>query len=143
MIYTVNQFCNFVEQDLNGFIEELSNETSRNISDQEKRNLSESYEKVSQMLSIAKAKHAKIGEVNITTTNLLMEYKLPAASAWCDLVMIGKKHSKKQVVIIELKNWVKNNTDAPGSKEGLITHQGIQHLHPADQVKGYTEYRSR
>ena len=66
---------------------------------------------------------------------------MPAASAWCDLVMIGKgKDNQKQVVIIELKNWVKNETDAPGLKEGLITHQGVQHLHPADQVRGYTEY---
>lgn len=143
MIYTVNQFCDLIEQDLNGFIEELALETSRNMSDQEKRNLSESYEKVSEMLSIAKSKYSAIGEVNITSTNLLMEYKLPAASAWCDLVMIGKRHGQKQVVIIELKNWVKNNTDAPGDKEGLITHQGVQHLHPADQVKGYTEYCQR
>ena len=143
MIYTVNQFCNYVEQDLNGFIEELAYETNRNMSDQEKRNLSESYGQVSQMLAIAKSKQPKIGDVNITTTNLLLEYKLPAASAWCDLVMIGKGYGKKQVVIIELKNWVKNNTDAPGIKEGLITHQGVQHLHPADQVKGYTEYCQR
>lgn len=54
MIYTVNQFCNFVEQDLNGFIEELVNETNRNMSDNEKRNLSESYAQVSRMLAIAK-----------------------------------------------------------------------------------------
>ena len=40
MIYTVNQFCDFVEQDLNGFIDELAYETNRNMSDQEKRNLS-------------------------------------------------------------------------------------------------------
>ncbi|MBO5381137.1 MAG: DUF2075 domain-containing protein [Bacteroides sp.] len=132
-----------MEQDLNGFIEELALETNRNMSDQEKRNLSESYGQVSQMLAIAKGKSPKIGNVNITTTNLLLEYKLPAASAWCDLVMIGKGYGNKQVVIIELKNWVKNTTDAPGIKEGLITHQGVQHLHPADQVKGYTEYCQR
>lgn len=143
MIYTVNQFCNFVEQDLNGFIEELVNETNRNMSDNEKRNLSESYAQVSRMLAIAQNKRPQIGNVNITTTNMLLEYKLPAASAWCDLVMLGKGNGQKQVVIIELKNWVKNNTDAPGMKEGLITHQGVQHLHPADQVKGYTEYCQR
>lgn len=143
MIYTVNQFCNFVEQDLNGFIEELAYETNRNMSDTEKRNLSESYGQVSQMLAIAKKKRPAIGQVNITTTNLLLEYKLPAASAWCDLVMIGKGYGQKQVVIVELKNWLKNDSDAPGLKEGLITHQGIQHLHPADQVKGYTEYCQR
>ena len=143
MIYTVNQFCNYVEQDLNGFIEELAYETSRNMSDTEKRNLSESYGQVSQMLAIAKKKRPAIGNVNIMTTNLLLEYKLPAASAWCDLVMIGKGTGQKQVVIVELKNWLKNDTDAPGMQEGLITHQGIQHLHPADQVKGYTEYCQR
>ena len=143
MIFTVNQFCNFVEQDLNGFIEELSSETNRSMNDVEKRNLSESYSQVSQMLAIAKKKRPAIGQVNITTTNLLLEYKLPAASAWCDLVMIGKGYGQKHVIIIELKNWLKNNSDAPGIKEGLITHQGRQDLHPADQVKGYTEYCQR
>ena len=143
MIYTVNQFCNYVEQDLNGFIEELSYETSRCMTDMEKRNLSESYSQVSQMLAIAKQKRPAIGNVNIMTTDLLLEYKLPAASAWCDLVMIGKGYGQKQVVIIELKNWLKNDTDAPGAREGLILHKGIQHHHPADQVKGYTEYCQR
>ena len=143
MIYTVNQFCNFVEQDLNGFIEELAYETSRNMSDDEKRHLSESYGQVSQMLAIAKMKRPSIGDVNIMTTDLLLEYKLPAASAWCDLVMIGKGFGQKQVVIIELKNWLKNDTDAPGVREGLVLHKGIQHHHPADQVKGYTEYCQR
>ena len=108
MIFTVNQFCNFVEQDLNGFIEELSSETNRSMNDVEKRNLSESYSQVSQMLAIAKKKRPAIGQVNITTTNLLLEYKLPAASAWCDLVMIGKGYGQKHVIIIELKNWLKN-----------------------------------
>lgn len=144
MIYTVDEFCKNVARDSNCFIAELERETNRNMSDQEKKNLSESYCQVSKMLAIAKTKCPEIANVNITTTNLLLEYKLPAASAWCDLVMIGKgDNNQKQVVIIELKNWVKNNTDAPGIKEGLITHQGVQHLHPADQVKGYTEYCQR
>lgn len=143
MIYTVNQFCDFVEQDLNGFIDELGNNTIRHLQDNEKKELAESYIQVSQMLAIAKKKRPQIGNVNITTTNLLLEYKLPAASAWCDLVMIGKGYGQQQVVIIELKNWVKNTTDAPGVREGLILHKGKQYHHPADQVRGYTEYCQR
>ena len=143
MIYTVNEFCNYVEQDLNGFIEHLANSTNRSMSDQEKFNLSESYSQVSQMLALAKSKYPEIGKVNLTTSNLMLEYKLPAASAWCDLVMMGKRDGKPRVIIIELKNWVRNTTDRPGDQEGLINHNGTQHLHPADQVRGYTEYCQR
>ena len=82
MIYTVNQFCNFVEQDLNGFIEELVNETNRNMSDNEKRNLSESYAQVSRMLAIAQNKRPQIGNVNITTKRK----RTKRNAVWRDLV---------------------------------------------------------
>ena len=33
---------------------------------------------------------------------MALEYKLPAASAWCDLVLLGDgKNDKQQVVVIE------------------------------------------
>lgn len=139
MIFSVSDFCRYVEQDINGLIDELSS-IGRVVSDSEKLAWSESYKCVSSMFANAIKKRESFGDVQISTMNLVPEYKLPAASAWCDLVLLGKGYGKNQVVIIELKNWWRNDSDGPGNHEGLIRHQGVQLLHPSDQVKGYTEY---
>lgn len=139
MICTVKEFCAYVSQDLNGVIETLAEEVTRPFSDIERINLAESYTAVSKMFSTSIKKYPAIGDVHISTTNMLMEYKLPAASSWCDMVLLGDGKDNKQVFIIELKNWMKNNTDVAGESVGLICHQG-ERLHPSDQVKGYVEY---
>lgn len=139
MIFTIKQFCNHVSRDLNGILDALAEEVTRPFSDAERVNLAESYTAVSKMFSASLKKHPALGDVHISTTNMLMEYKLPAASSWCDMVLLGEGKTNKQVFIIELKNWVKNNTDVAGEAEGLIGHQG-ERLHPSDQVKGYVEY---
>ena len=139
MICTIRQFCDFVRLDLNGVLDTIATEVTRPFSDAERVNLSESYTAVSKMFSASLKKHPELGNVHISTTNMLMEYKLPAASSWCDMVLLGDGKQKKQVFIIELKNWLKNNTDVAGEAEGLIGHQG-ERLHPSDQVKGYVEY---
>jgi DUF2075 family protein len=140
MLYTVKDFCNNVERDLNGFMHEIESSTYRMMHDQELRELAQSYSCVSRMLTISMRKKPSIAEAYISTTNLLLEYKLPAASSWCDLVLLGKRMGQQHVVIIELKNWLKNNSDQPGIAEGLIMHNGKMRSHPSDQVKGYTEY---
>ena len=139
MICTIRQFCDFVRLDLNGVLDTIATEVTRPFSDAERVNLSESYTAVSKMFSASLKKHPELGNVHISTTNMLMEYKLPAASSWCDMVLLGDGRKNKQVFIIELKNWLKNNTDVAGEAEGLIGHQG-ERLHPSDQVKGYVEY---
>jgi len=140
-MYTVNEFCQHVSEDVNMFIRNmLAPMTHRNMSDKEKRELSDSYIEVSKMLQDTIKKNPKIGNVHISTTNLLLEYQLPGASAWCDLVLLGKGHEKNQVVIVELKNFESNSHDNPGLYEGTIIHDGREQLHPSDQVKGYTDY---
>ena len=143
MLYTVQNFCHYVESDLNALIEEIAG-ISRNVSDEEKKAYRASYPVVASMLAKAMKKNPSLGDVNISTMDMALEYKLPAASAWCDLVLLGDgKNHKQQVVVIELKNYQKNNTDAPGGYEGLMRHKGETIKHPADQVKGYTEYCRR
>ena len=141
-MYTVQEFCQYVEDDINGLIEEVAGIT-RVVSDEERKAWATSYSEVSKMLSLCINRRPEIGQVHISTSNLLLEYKLPAASAWCDLVLVGAKQEKKQVVIVELKNWLKSSVDQPGEAEGLIDHNGQQHLHPSEQVKEYTEYCQR
>src|SRR5688572_25255980 len=74
--------------------------------------------------------------------NIALEYQLPAAPSWCDVVLLGKHGSRRSAVIIELKNW-QTRADKPGSYAGLIERHGRQDLHPSDQVRGYVEYCSR
>lgn len=143
MIYTVREFCSFVQDDLNGLIDEVAS-INRYVSDEEKKAYAGSYPVVASMLAQAMKKKPSVGEAHISTTEMLLEYKLPAASAWCDLVLLGlNKNDKKEVIIVELKNYQKNSEDAPGSYEGLMMHKGNIIKHPADQVKGYTEYCRR
>jgi DUF2075 family protein len=74
--------------------------------------------------------------------NLALEYQLPAASSWADVVLLGKHNSGGSAVILELKDWT-TAADRPGKAEGLIERMGRQELHPSDQVRGYTEYCRR
>lgn len=143
MLYTISQFCEYVSTDLTGLIDEVAN-ISRNVTDEERKAYAASYPVVSHMLTLAMEKKPSIGDAHISTTDMLLEYKLPAASAWCDLVLMGNNgQGGNEVVIIELKNYLRNETDAPGSYEGLMVHKGSVVKHPADQVKGYTEYCRR
>lgn len=68
-----------------------------------------------------------------------LEYQLPAASAWCDLVLLGAKNGRPAALIMELKHWA-TATDEPGPSEGLMLRRGNLYLHPSRQVRGYTEY---
>ena len=143
MLYTIKDFCSYVQEDLNGLIDEVAGIT-RYVSDEEKKAYAGSYPVVASMLAQAMKKQPAVADAHISTTELLLEYKLPAASAWCDLVLLGSnEENRKEVIIIELKNYQKNHDDAPGSYEGLMVHKGSVIKHPSDQVKGYTEYCRR
>ena len=140
MIYTVKEFCDYVSLDVKGFMETVRGETSRQMTDNEMRENSASYQEVSKMFALAMKKNPRFGDVNISTTNMLLEYQLPGASAWCDLVLIGKGETQNQVVILELKNYRSDDTDVPSEYEGLIIHNNREQQHPSEQVKGYTDY---
>lgn len=76
------------------------------------------------------------------TGALSLEYQLPAASSWCDVVLLGRSSRGPGAVIIELKHW-QTQGDYPAGTVGLINHLGQQMLHPSDQVRGYVEYCRR
>ena len=112
-MYTVSEFCRKIERDLNGFIEEIAT-INRNVSAQEKAAMASSYPCVSKLLTISMKKKPELAYAYVSTTDMLLEYKLPAASAWCDVVLLGIGQGKEQCIVIELKDWVKNSTDDPG-----------------------------
>lgn len=74
--------------------------------------------------------------------NVAVEYQLPAASAWCDAVLLGRRGDRPSAVVIELKDWT-TRADRPGPYEGLMIRANETALHPADQVRGYVEYCRR
>lgn len=140
MLMTVGEFRDFVRSDINGLITSVAN-MSRNVSDNEKQEMNASYIQVSKMFGKAIEVNPEFARVNIGSSEMLLEYKLPSASAWCDLVLLGDDDSNRhQVMIVELKNWRKESKDKPGKYEGSILHNGVDELHPCEQVKGYTEY---
>lgn len=73
---------------------------------------------------------------------LALEYRLPSAPYWCDIVMLGAVNGTPSAVIVELKDW-QVRTDKPGARAGLMLRQGREDLHPSDQVQGYTRYCQR
>lgn len=140
MLLRVNDFCNAVNRDMNGLIRRLEKDTSRSMSDREKQELEGSYRQVAHVLTLSQHTNANIADVYISTTDLLLEYHLPKASAWCDLVLLGEGANGHVVIIVELKNYRKDTKTRPGDYEGLIWHNGFVRQHPAAQVRQYTEY---
>ena len=140
MLMTVGEFRDYVRSDINGLITSVA-KMSRNVGDNEKQELNASYIQVSKMFGKAIEVNPEFANVNIGSSEMLLEYKLPSASAWCDLVLLGDDdNNNHQVMIVELKNWRKDSRDMPGTYEGSILHNGKDELHPCEQVKGYTEY---
>ena len=74
--------------------------------------------------------------------DLSLEYRLPASSSWCDVVLLGRGADSRAALMLELKNW-NIAEDRPGPRPGLVWHKGALTLHPSDQVRGYVEYCQR
>lgn len=140
MLLTVAQYRDAIEHDLDSFVQQLQNLTGRK-SPEERNAWQNSLPALADMLSAPALNDLHLffaagkGHVNI-------EYQLPAASLWCDAVLLGSAAGRSSAVIIELKHWLLTG-DTPGSAEGLIKRQGRDTLHPSDQVRGYTEYCRR
>lgn len=141
VLYTIKDFNEFVEEDVNGLVQEICSKVEgRKPTPKEIESLASSYIEVSMVLAEAVKIKPEMAGVHIGVPMVKFEYKLPSAPAWCDLVILGEYVGRRQALIVELKDWHKNTTDRPGICEGLIEHQGNQHEHPSDQVKGYVEY---
>ncbi|GAA4461895.1 hypothetical protein GCM10023189_37930 [Nibrella saemangeumensis] len=142
MILSVNDFVDSVQEDMNGLIDHLV-EVSGRSTPAEREAWQRSLPSLSIVLNQAQKQNPGISKAHLYLGHISLEYRLPAASAWCDVVLLGKnKENKSSVLIIELKDW-DTTTDEAGLSEGLITHKGQQWHHPSDQVKGYTLYCQR
>lgn len=139
MLTTVDAFRTRVEHDCDGLVAELQSLTGR-YGDEEANAWSRSLQQLSGIFHAESFRplHLYFG----SRGNLALEYQLPSASSWCDVVLLGRHTSKSAAVILELKHW-QTGGDKPGRYEGLVLRKGVQELHPSDQVRGYTEYCRR
>ena len=143
VLYTINDFNELVQEDLDGLVGEICNHVSgRRPTPKEVEAMKCSYEEVSMALAEAIKQKPSLASAHIGVPMVKFEYKLPSAPAWCDLVMLGVSENRRRAVIVELKDWFRNTSDRPGMCEGIIEHKGVSHEHPSDQVKGYVEYCS-
>jgi DUF2075 family protein len=139
VLIRIDEFRNRVANDCDGLIADLQILTGR-YGSEEAEAWKSSLNKLSQ--AFARSSFQPLHLYFEERGNLALEYQLPAASSWADVVLLGAHERKPSAVIIELKDWM-TRSDRPGRYEGLIERQGAQDLHPSDQVRGYTEYCRR
>ena len=139
MLVEVSEFCRRVRKNLPGLVGELREETGR-YGEEEAKAWTASLSRAGYVLDRPQLKsfHIYVGQRG----SLEVEYRLPASSSWCDLVLLGRNDERPQAVLVELKDWLTFG-DEPGLSEGLMRRQGRIDLHPADQVRGYAEYCRR
>jgi uncharacterized protein len=139
MLIRIDEFRNRVAKNCNGLVADLQTLTGR-YGDEEAKAWASSFGKLNHVFQTPSFQplHLYFG----SRGNLALEYQLPAASSWADVVLLGRHKDKNSAVIIELKNWT-TAADKPGKAEGLIEREGRQELHPSDQVRGYSEYCRR
>lgn len=139
MLIRIDEFRNRVANDCDGLVADLQQLTGR-YGNEEAQAWKSSFGKLNKAFQAPSFQplHLYFGGRG----NLALEYQLPAASSWADVVLLGAHESRPAAVIIELKDWITRG-DKPGRYEGLIERQGVQELHPSDQVRGYTDYCRR
>lgn len=140
MLLTVRQFIQQAHEAMPSLVKELQEETGR-FGEEEASAWTSSLAKVAQVFESADLGDFHL-QLNGRTGNVALEYRLPAASSWCDLVVLGRGASAPSAVMVELKHW-DTAGDQPGPRPGLIRHKGILELHPSEQVRGYVEYCRR
>lgn len=140
MLLTLSELHARVETALPSLLDQLSELTGRGGAS-ERHAWQRSLPKLVAALSAA-----EIGSLHVhfarRAHHVALEYQLPGASAWCDVVLLGRHEGRPSAVVIELKDW-DTTSDRPGRTEGLIERRGVQELHPSDQVRGYVEYCRR
>lgn len=136
MLMTVGDFCDQVESNMAALVDSLVKTTNRR-SDNEILSWQRSLPKLSVALSQPGLQdfHISLGQ----SGGISLEYKLPAASAWCDAVLLGRGDTAPSAVMIELKDWDTRGVRST-PRENLIDHHGDWLSHPSDQVRGYVEY---
>lgn len=139
LLISVSEFRDRTANDLNGLVRALQDLTGRGGDDEEaawRRSLPAA------ATAFASPHFDNLHLYFGGRGRLALEYRLPSASYWCDMVMLGANQGRPSAVIVEMKDW-HTRADKPGPIEGLMLRQGREELHPSDQVKGYTEYCRR
>ncbi len=136
LLITVTEFRNRTVNDLDGLVDALKDLTGRG-GDAEENAWRRSLPAVAKAFSADSFDnlHLYFGGKG----RLALEYRLPSAPYWCDIVMLGAVNGTPSAVIVELKDW-QVRADKPGAREGLMLRQGREDLHPSDQVQGYARY---
>ena len=136
LLVTVSEFRDRAVNDLDGLVGSLKNITGRS-GDEEEQAWRHSLPAAAKAFEVPSFDnfHLYFGGEG----SLALEYRLPSAPYWCDMVMLGAHQGQPSAVIVELKDW-QTRSDKPGPIEGLMLRQGREDLHPSDQVRGYTEY---
>jgi hypothetical protein len=139
MLLKISEFRHRIDSQLDQLVRDLQALTNR-YSHAEEQAWRSSLPKISKVFSAA-----SFNDLDIyfgSKGNLALEYRMPAANAWADMILLGKHNAKPAVVIVELKDWVTQG-DLPGYLEGLMIRHGQSAQHPSDQVLGYVEYCRR
>lgn len=139
MLVTVDDFRRRVRSELKELIRDLQESTGR-FGDAEEQAWSNSLKLVEQVLRRTKLSdlHVQFGSSKAVD----VEYRLPSAASWADVVLLGRSNGTPRALMMELKDWDIAG-DRPGPRSGLIEHKGAAELHPSEQVRGYVEYCRR
>lgn len=129
----IKDFINKVQD--NVLIPELEKTVSRQVSSKEKTYWERSYTELSRLFNSLVERMPSFADVHI-----ILEYNLPLASKYCDVILCGEKAGRRCCLVMELKHWDRNSTDQPTPIEGVLMRGGKSTLHPSLQLKGYVEY---
>jgi len=135
MLMRIDDFRKRIINDMDCLVNELKFLTSRNTNAEEKAWRS-SLPKVARAFSDPSFSNLQmfIGGQG----NLSLEYRIPGANNWADIVLLGQHNKSPSAVIVELKDW-DTRGDQPGPGEGLIYRHNRNDQHPSRQVGGYVE----
>jgi hypothetical protein len=136
MLMTVSEFRERVEKDRDGLLDDLRAQTGRGGSN-ERDSWDHSLRVVADAFKARSLQHLHIFLER--KKSLSLEYRLPASSSWCDLVLLGSNDRRPSAVIFELKHWSTGKSRAH-EEPGLIMHNGTLRNHPSEQVGAYVEY---
>jgi hypothetical protein len=117
MLITIEEFRRRVQTDTSVLVSRLQEETGR-YGSEEAHAWESSFTKLSRAFEAPSFQplHLFFG----SRGNLALEYQLPAASSWADVVLLGRYEGAFAAVIIELKDWT-TAADRAGKAEGCIT----------------------
>lgn len=140
MLLTVNEFSSLARRSITNLVKRLQRETGR-VGSEEEAAWRESLPRLAHVLD-----DADLGDFHLhlesRSGDLSLEYRLPAASSWCDVVLLGRGPDRPSAAILELKHW-DTRDDRPGPRPGIVMRAGTPTLHPSEQVRGYVEYCRR